>query len=104
MGYALNPGLLQGKPAIMINSEPEPIMAGELLRTMKAAFPDLYRQVWYEFDASPGKRFGSDLILPGGVNGHAKDVGPITGLVADELGSGEGSGEAGQDDVPGEVS
>jgi hypothetical protein len=36
----------------------------DLLRTIKAEFPEAYRDIWYEPVAPNGKKFDQDLILP----------------------------------------
>jgi len=72
----------------MLAFHPEPLAAADVLRMLKGAFPELYRQVWYEAIPPQGKSFDSPLILPEGVqnagngqrkvaNDDAVDMGPI---------------------------
>jgi hypothetical protein len=43
-----------GTPAVVVSSMQEALPAVQLLRMLKAAFPELYREVWYEIQPVSG--------------------------------------------------
>lgn len=90
-----------GTPCVLIQSAPEPMAALDLLRMLKRAFPEQWKEVNYDFSVN-GRRH--DLILPGGTNGRREvsDNGRA-GDDAEPRGDTAAGGADGAGDVPGEV-
>ncbi len=91
-------------PVVLVSSVPEPMAALDLLRMLKAAFREQYRQVWYEIEAANGKRFNENLILPNGVGRGQSNIVESEHHTAEPAGDLPAGGSDGPGDVPGEVS
>ncbi len=74
MPYSINPVKApDGTPCVMFSVEPEAMPVLNLLRMLKGAFREEYRQVWYEISDHNGQRFDKSLLLPGGLNGDTSE-------------------------------